>query len=80
MADGPQVQLYQIRARCPVCDAPVRLRMTDTAVSLVKLALRMGYAEDMVIQTYQCSRKDRWGHHCNEIFQIRLGDWSVGGD
>lgn len=77
MGDRSEVELYHLNARCPECGGPVRLRNSSAALTLVKLAREMGWSEETVLQTYQCSTKDRYGRHCNMIFGIRLKDWGL---
>lgn len=68
-------QQFRLKARCPKCGAPVRLRNLSAGVEMLSHALRAGMDQDAVIQTYQCARKLSRQGTCNAIVDIRLGDW-----
>ncbi len=77
MSRGKQ---YRLTARCPTCQAPVRLRNSGKAVELLLMALESeDWVPDDVLQTYQCARPDPHDVRvlCNEIVYIRVRHWSL---
>lgn len=66
---------FRLKARCPSCGAPVRLRNRPLAIEILTEALRAGHRSEGVLQTYQCARKLTRGGTCNTIVEIRLSDW-----
>lgn len=53
----------------------MRVRNSEKAIRLLRIALEFGFEKDDVIQTYMCARRLPGGYLCNTIVEIRLGDW-----
>jgi hypothetical protein len=60
------LQVLRLRARCPECGSPPRLRTVPQAVSLFRAV-----PPETVIITYQCHAP-----RCNVVFPIRAGDFT----